>query len=111
MAKFKIRIGGELPSFKLPVTFTCPDGKDATINMTVKHHSTNEMKERRKVTWILSASWPKAGIWTKNLRMKTFPGCARITLPLSWRCLKPTWPRLPGIVQKSKAGCLSNTSA
>ena len=45
MAKFKIRIGGELPPFKLPVTFTCPDGKDATINMTVKHHSTDEMKE------------------------------------------------------------------
>ena len=45
MAKFKIQIGGNLPSFKLPVTFTCPDGKEATITMTVKHRSTDEMKD------------------------------------------------------------------
>ncbi|UVT30732.1 hypothetical protein [Klebsiella phage vB_KshKPC-M] len=104
------------PFFQTARTFTCPDGKEATITMTVKHRST-DMKDfyakikRQRVTPSLSASWPKVGIWMTNSAMKTFPGFALTSRRSSWHCHKLTWPRLRATVQKFKAGCLSHASA
>lgn len=44
MAKFKFNLS-RLPDFKLPVSFTMPNGVDAEIVFTVKHRSTTEMQE------------------------------------------------------------------
>lgn len=44
MAKFKFTLGA-LPDFKLPVTFTMPNGEDAKIVFTVRHMSSKEIQD------------------------------------------------------------------
>lgn len=44
MAKFNFVLG-KLPDFKLPVTFTMPNGEDATIIFTVRHLSSKEVQD------------------------------------------------------------------
>lgn len=118
MAKFKIQIGGNLPSFKLPVTFTCPDGKEATITMTVKHRSTDEMKDfyesedkapkgNAEFIRFMAEGWDL----DDEFNDENISGFAHTSRHLSWRCRKLTWPRLRATVQKFKAGCLSHASA
>lgn len=44
MAKFKVSLS-RLPDFKLPVTFTAPNGDDATVVFVVKHKTANELEK------------------------------------------------------------------